>query len=57
MLHREFEAPEALQDTIKCFWYNRADFKMESPGFEVLPGGYTEIIFHFGSGCRPGHTA
>lgn len=51
MQHQEFEAPEALQDTIKCFWYNKRDFGAEESSFEVLPDGYAEIIFHFGSGC------
>ncbi|MFT3822877.1 MAG: helix-turn-helix domain-containing protein [Chitinophagaceae bacterium] len=51
MQHQEFEAPPALQDTIKCFWYNRKDFGEELSGFEVIPDGYAEIIFHFGSGC------
>jgi len=51
MLHREFEPPEALQDTIKCFWYNRRDFGELQSDFEVVPDGYAEIIFHFGSPC------
>jgi len=51
MQHQEFEAPEELRDTIKCFWYNRKDFGEELSGFEVVPDGYAEIIFHFGSPC------
>ena len=51
MQHQEFEPPEELQDTIKCFWYDRRDFGELQSGFEVLPDGYAEIIFHFGSGC------
>ncbi|MFD2582535.1 helix-turn-helix domain-containing protein [Pedobacter vanadiisoli] len=51
MHHQEFEAPEELQDTIKCFWYNRREARADSSGFEVVPDGYAEIIFHFGSGC------
>lgn len=51
MLHREFEPPEELRDTIKCFWYNRRDAGAEVSSFEVMPDGYAEIIFHFGSGC------
>lgn len=51
MQHQEFEPPEALQDTIKCFWYDRRDFGELHSGFEVLPDGYAEIIFHFGSPC------
>ncbi|ASW75248.1 AraC family transcriptional regulator [Chryseobacterium piperi] len=51
--HQEFESPEELSDTIKCFWYNirRSDSKEELSGFEVVPDGYAEIIFYFGSDC------
>jgi len=51
MLHQEFEPPEILRDTIKCFWYNSEDFGEHTTGFEVMPDGYAEIIFHFGGGC------
>lgn len=55
MHHQEFEPPSALQDTIKCFWYNRGDFGEQQADFEVVPDGYAEIIFHFGSGCSIAH--
>jgi AraC-like DNA-binding protein len=48
MQHLEFDPPEELRDAIKCFWYNRRD---SESGFEVIPDGYAEIIFHFGSPC------
>ena len=48
MQHQEFEPPEELRDTIKCFWYNRRDFGELQSDFEVMPDGYAEIIFHFG---------
>ena len=51
MLHQEFDPPEALSDTIKCFWYDRSEHAAEGSCFEVVPDGYAEIIFHFGSGC------
>ncbi|SDE58262.1 transcriptional regulator, AraC family [Mucilaginibacter pineti] len=51
MHHQEFESPEELRDTIKCFWYNRREYGELQSGFEVQPDGYAEIIFHFGSGC------
>jgi len=51
MQHQEFESPEELRDTIKCFWYNRRDFGEIESSFEVMPDGYAEIIFHFGSPC------
>ena len=51
MHHQEFTPPEALRDTIKCFWYNRRDTGEPGSRFEVQPDGYAEIIFHFGSGC------
>jgi len=55
MQHQEFEPPSALRDTIKCFWYNRRDFGERQSGFEVVPDGYAEIIFHFGSDCSISH--
>ena len=51
MQHQEFEPPEELRDTIKCFWYDRRDFGEQQSSLEVLPDGYAEIIFHFGSTC------
>jgi AraC-like DNA-binding protein len=51
MHHQEFESPEELQDTIQCFWYNRRDLGEVPSTFEVLPDGYAEIIFYFGSDC------
>jgi AraC-like DNA-binding protein len=55
MQHQEFEPPSALQDTIKCFWYNRRDFGERQSVFEVVPDGYAEIIFHFGSALHMSH--
>jgi AraC-like DNA-binding protein len=49
MLHQEFDPPQELQDTIKCFWYNRRNPGTKSLTFEVIPDGYAEIIFHFGN--------
>jgi len=49
MQHQEFEPPEELRDTIKCFWYNRRESGELQSSFEVIPDGYAEIIFHFGS--------
>ncbi|KQC01728.1 AraC family transcriptional regulator [Pedobacter sp. Hv1] len=51
MQHQEFEAPEALRDTIRCFWYNSKEFGAQQTSFEVVPDGYAEIIFHFGGNC------
>ena len=51
MQHQEFEPPEKLQDTIKCFWYTRKEFGNVQLSFEVVPDGYAEIIFHFGGDC------
>jgi AraC-like DNA-binding protein len=51
MQHQEFAPPEDLRDTIKCFWYDSRDVGPLESGFAVLPDGYAEIIFHFGSGC------
>jgi len=55
MQHQEFEPPEELKDTIKCFWYNRKDFGELQSSFEVVPDGYAEIIFHFGGDCSISH--
>jgi AraC-like DNA-binding protein len=55
MQHQEFEPPEELRDTIKCFWYNRRDFGDLESSFEIMPDGYAEIIFHFGSACSMSH--
>ncbi|MDO7845731.1 helix-turn-helix domain-containing protein [Hymenobacter sp. M29] len=51
MHHREFAPPAALQDTIKCFWYDRINLGAAPSSFEVQPDGYAEIIFYFGSPC------
>ena len=52
MQHQEFDPPEELWDTIKCFWYNTKDFGEKPSGFEVTPDGYAEIIFYFGALSR-----
>lgn len=51
MTHQEVESPEELRDTIPCFWYSSINFGETQAPFEVLPDGYAEIIFHFGSTC------
>ena len=51
MHHQEVETPEALRDVIKDFWYLRRDFNDRQPTLEVVPDGYAEIIFYFGSPC------
>ena len=55
MHHQEFDPPEELRDSIKCFWYNTRDVGELQSSFEVMPDGYAEIIFHFGSGCSLSH--
>jgi len=47
--HQEFEPPEELRDSIRCFWYDTRDFGATASSYEVQPDGYAEIIFHFGS--------
>ena len=49
MKHREFEPPAELRNTIKCFWYDRIDLGEIESSFEVVPDGFAEIIFYFGS--------
>lgn len=47
-MHQEFEPPDALRDTIKCFWYDNRDLGDQETTFQVEPDGYAEIIFYFG---------
>jgi AraC-like DNA-binding protein len=51
MHHQEVAPPEALQATIKCFWYTRREFSELPANFEVVPDGYAELIFYFGGPC------
>ncbi|WP_264205219.1 helix-turn-helix domain-containing protein [Flavobacterium shii] len=51
MQHLEFEPSPTLQNSIKCFWYTKRDFGEQESSFEVVPDGYAEIIFLFGSTC------
>ncbi|MDO7883992.1 helix-turn-helix domain-containing protein [Hymenobacter cheonanensis] len=51
MQPQRVDPPEALRNAIKELWYNRIDFDGLPAGFEVLPDGYAEIIFYFGSPC------
>ncbi len=47
----EIEPPAELRATIKCFWHLSRDFGAQPTRFEVVPDGYAEIIFYFGSTC------
>ncbi len=49
--HREFDPPAPLRDAIRCFWWHRRDAAEAASPFEVLPDGYVEIVFCFGSAC------
>ncbi|MBF9140650.1 helix-turn-helix domain-containing protein [Hymenobacter properus] len=51
MPYQPFDVPEPLRFAIKGFWHNSIEFAELPAGFEVLPDGYAEIIFHFGSAC------
>jgi AraC-like DNA-binding protein len=51
MQHQEFDPPPALRDCVKCFWHNWQDAGPQPSSFEVLPDGYAEIVFYFGSAC------
>ncbi|WP_264530393.1 helix-turn-helix domain-containing protein [Flavobacterium sp. N502540] len=50
--HQEFVPAEALQKSIKCFWYDKIDYGKIQSNFEVIPDGYAEIIFYFGNELR-----
>lgn len=51
MHHQEFQPLIALTDILKCFWYDKRDFGERESSFEIIPDGYAEIIFYFGSSC------
>lgn len=51
MQHHEIDPPEALRDIFKCFWYTSRDVDESTSFFKVVPDGYAEIVFHFGSAC------
>ena len=51
MHHQEAAPPAELQAAIKCFWHTRLNFAALPATFEVVPDGYAEIIFCFGSSC------
>ena len=51
MHHLEVTPTETLRNAIKCFWYDKLDFGERPSGFEVVPDGYAELIFYFGSSC------
>ncbi|RFZ86003.1 AraC family transcriptional regulator [Mucilaginibacter terrenus] len=51
MRHYEYKPPEELRDSIQEFWYTIIDFGEQPSDFEVLPDGYAEIVFLFGSAC------
>jgi AraC-like DNA-binding protein len=48
---QEAEVPEELRNIIKSFWYLNLNFGEVPADFEILPDGFTEIIFYFGSPC------
>jgi len=52
MQHLEVDPPPALRDLIKCVWYTRWDVAELETSLEVMPDGYAEVIFYFGSVCR-----
>jgi AraC-like DNA-binding protein len=51
MQHQEAEPPETLRAVIQDFWYISRDFGELPTSFAVVPDGYVEIIFYFGSPC------
>lgn len=54
-MHQEFGVPEILRDSIQCFWYDRRDVGEHPSRFDVMPDGYAEIIFYFGSLHSPSY--
>lgn len=51
MQHQEARPAEALRGIVESFWYLSRDFDDQHPSLEILPDGYAEIIFCFGSAC------
>ncbi|TGE08444.1 helix-turn-helix domain-containing protein [Hymenobacter fodinae] len=51
MRYQGIAAPAELQDTIQGFWYTSINLAEFPAGFEIVPDGSAEIIFHFGSSC------
>lgn len=51
MHHLEVAPPSTLRNAIQCFWYDKLDFGEQPSSFEVVPDGYAELIFYFGSAC------
>lgn len=49
--HQEFDPSQELHSVIKCFWYDKIIVRKKELSFEVIPDGYAEIIFYFGSSC------
>lgn len=49
MHHQEFFPPQELRNAVKCFWYDKRDYGKAGSGYEVVPDGYAEVIFYFGS--------
>lgn len=52
MRYQGIAAPAELRDTIQGFWYTCIDFTRWPEGFEIVPDGSAEIIFHFGPPCH-----
>jgi AraC-like DNA-binding protein len=51
MQYQQIAAPAELRDTIQAFWYTSINLAKFPMGFEIVPDGSAEIIFHFGSSC------
>lgn len=50
--HQEYASPVELTHAIKCLWYDRRELGESGADFEVVPDGFAEIIFYFGSDCK-----
>src|SRR5262245_50613880 len=48
MKYREYNPHDLLQDSVKCFWINEANYLSESKQ-DITPDGCIELIFNFGS--------
>lgn len=51
MHHQEVDPPDELRHLIRCFWYTRLDFGEQPATFQIVPDGYPELTFLFGTPC------
>lgn len=51
MAYIDIQANPLLSNYVKSFWSVSRDFTADRPFFEILPDGYAELIFSYGTAC------